>query len=210
MSKLKDTEEMRKFWDQRYQNQAAGWDIGFPSTPLKTYIDQIINKDLRILIPGAGNAYEAEYLWKKGFSKVYVMDIAQAPLKAFAERNPKFPKSQLLQRNFFVHSGQYDLIIEQTFFCSFTPRPENRQAYVHKMHELLAPQGKLVGLWFTFPIRSGQDKPPYGGTKEEYLSYFVDYFEVLTFEPARNSIKPRQGKELFGILKKKGTKIEEV
>ena len=30
--------------------------IGAPSLPLKTYIDQLINKDLRILMPGAGNA----------------------------------------------------------------------------------------------------------------------------------------------------------
>ena len=60
--KIKDT-ETKNYWTNRYSKAKTGWDIGYPSTPLKTYFDQLENKDLRILIPGAGNAYEAEYLF---------------------------------------------------------------------------------------------------------------------------------------------------
>ena len=49
-------------WNDRYQNKDIGWDIGKISTPLKEYFDQLENKDLKIAIPGCGNAYEAEYL----------------------------------------------------------------------------------------------------------------------------------------------------
>jgi hypothetical protein len=54
------------YWDQKYQNQETGWDIGTISEPLKCYIDQLEDKNIRILIPGCGNAYEAKYLIEKG------------------------------------------------------------------------------------------------------------------------------------------------
>jgi thiopurine S-methyltransferase len=56
-----------KFWDELYNTGQTGWDIGYVSTPLKAYFDQLSNQSLEILIPGAGNAYEAEYLYKNGF-----------------------------------------------------------------------------------------------------------------------------------------------
>ena len=43
------------YWEERYQKQDTGWDIGTISTPLKEYIDQLTDKKCRILLPGAGN-----------------------------------------------------------------------------------------------------------------------------------------------------------
>jgi len=190
----------KKFWAQRYKEGAVGWNIGYPSTPLKVYIDQLRDKNSKILIPGAGNAYEAEYLWKKGFTNVYVLDISEVPLQAFKQRNPNFPNSQLLNENFFKHDGKYDLILEQTFFCSFVPTDENRNRYAKQMHNLLDSNGKLVGLWFTFPLTGDMEKRPFGGNKELYLSYLSPFFKTKTFEPCHNSIPERQGNELFGIF----------
>ena len=204
MASVKNTEKEEQFWSLRYEEQRTGWDIGYPSTPLKTYFDQLENKDLKILIPGAGNAYEAEYLHRQGFSQVFVMDISKAPLKAFQQRLPDFPSGHLIHANFFEHDGQYDLIIEQTFFCSFPPTNENRNQYAQQMASLLADGGKLVGLWFDIPLTGDMVKRPFGGTKEEYLSYFEKHFDVLSFESCYNSIKPRMGNELFGIFRKKG------
>jgi hypothetical protein len=47
----------KEYWENRYINQEIGWDVGEITTPLKTYIDQLENKKLRILIPGGGNSY---------------------------------------------------------------------------------------------------------------------------------------------------------
>lgn len=179
----------------------TGWDIGYPSTPLKEYIDQIENKDLKILIPGAGNAYEAEYLFESGFKNIVILDISEIPLKAFKDRIPTFPDDQLLQGDFFNHDGQYDLIFEQTFFCSFEPSKENRSSYAKQMSQLLLPFGKLVGLWFTNELIDN-GKRPFGGTQKEYLSYLSPYFKVQVFEECYNSIGPRSGNELFGIFVK--------
>lgn len=196
----------KQYWTNRYKEERTGWDIGEPSTPLKEYFDQIPNKALKILIPGAGNAYEAEYLWKHGFANVVILDISSIPLAAFKARNPDFPSEQLVEQDFFKHKGTYDLIIEQTFFCSFVPERMNRVKYATKMASLLAPAGKLVGLWFDIPLTGDLVKRPFGGTKKEYSSYLRPYFEVHTFEKAYNSIKPRQNMELFGIFSKKEVK----
>ncbi len=196
-------ENEEKLWTDRYLNHSTGWDIGHASTPLEEYFDQLTNKSMTILIPGAGNAHEAEYLHKHGFTNVVVLDISAVPLQSFAERLPDFPKEHLIQDDFFKHKGQYDLIIEQTFFCSFPPTPERRREYMKKMHSLLISNGKLIGLWFCFPLTDDMVKRPFGGSLKEYEKYLQPYFDTLIFEPCYNSIKPRRGKELFGIFRRK-------
>ena len=193
----------QKYWTQRYTEERTGWDIGYVSTPLKKYIDQLTDKNQTILIPGAGNAYEAEYLFTKGFKNVFVLDISKSPLDTFAARVPDFPKNQLLMDDFFALQGSYDLIFEQTFFCSFVPTFENRTAYVNQMANLLSTGGKLVGLWFDIPLTGDMEKRPFGGDKKHYLSYLETRFQTKTFETSYNSIPERQGNELFGIFIKK-------
>ena len=48
-----------EFWDQKYQNNKIGWDLGEVSPPLRAYFDQLENKGQTILIPGGGHSYEA-------------------------------------------------------------------------------------------------------------------------------------------------------
>ncbi len=201
---MSENNTTESYWTNRYKDQSTGWDIGYPSTPLKEYTDQLTDKNIRILIPGACNAYEAEYLIAQGFANVYVMDISTIPLQNFADRNPNFPKEQLIEANFFEHIGQYDLIIEQTFFCSFEPTKENRNNYAKQIAALLKTNGKLVGMWFDIPLVEGNIyKRPFGGSKEEYLEYLNPHFDVKIFETCYNSIAPRAGQELYGIFIKK-------
>jgi thiopurine S-methyltransferase len=185
------------FWDNRYKEKNTGWDIGYISTPLKTYFDQLTNKDLKILIPGGGNSYEAEYLFNKGFNNVYVVDFSKTALQNIHKRIPKFPKDHLLHSNFFdlnVSKNEgFDLIIEQTFFCALDP--VLRAKYVSKMKSLLKPNGKLVGLLFSIPLY--EDHPPFGGNKKEYQTYFKPYFTIKTMEKCYNSIPNRADEELF-------------
>ena len=183
----------KNFWNNRYKNKETGWDIGYASTPLKNYIDQLENKDIRILIPGCGNAYEAEYLFQRGFNNVFLLDIAPLALQQFSKRVPNFPKKNLIEENFFEHVGRYQLILEQTFFCAIDPKL--RDKYVHKMHQLLIPKGKLVGLLFAQEFEN--DHPPFGGTKEEYKKRFSHMFKIQIMELAKNSIEARKGRELF-------------
>ncbi|MCD6069052.1 MAG: Thiopurine S-methyltransferase [Bacteroidetes bacterium] len=181
------------YWSKRYQTADTGWDVGHVSTPLKEYFDQLNTKELSILIPGAGNAWEAEYLHHRGFPNVYLLDIAEEPIAAFKKRVPDFDPAHCLQEDFFKHSGQYDLIVEQTFFCALDPAL--RSAYVDKMSTLLKPGGKLCGLLFNIPLNS--DKPPFGGNEQEYRRLFESKLRFSQLGTAFNSIAPRAGNELF-------------
>ncbi|HBC05192.1 MAG TPA: SAM-dependent methyltransferase, partial [Aequorivita sp.] len=37
------------FWNHKYLSDDTGWDIGYVSTPIKEYIDQLTDKNLKIL-----------------------------------------------------------------------------------------------------------------------------------------------------------------
>lgn len=188
-----------KYWEDRYLGNQLGWDIGYPSTPLKEYIDQLENKKLKILIPGAGNAYEAEYLHQQGFNNVWVIDLAPSALQNLKKRVPDFPEDHLIEGNFFDHQESYDLILEQTFFCAL--HPELREQYAEHMHRALNAGGKLVGVLFDDQLNT--EHPPYGGNSDEYRKYFEPHFHIRILERCHNSIKPRQDRELFLVLEKK-------
>lgn len=187
------------FWNQRYIKNETGWDLGEISIPLKEYFDQLKNKELRIIIPGCGNAYEAEYLFNNGFKNVFLIDLSPIALEQFKNRVPIFPEEQLICDDFFNHNMQYDLMVEQTFFCAINP--SLRSKYAQHTADILKPNGRLIGLLFNDELNA--DHPPFGGNKNEYLSYFEPYFHINIMKTAHNSIKPRRGRELFIKLKKK-------
>lgn len=180
------------FWNDLYINHDTGWNIGTISTPIKEYIDQLDNKNLRILIPGCGLGHEGRYLHEQGFKNTHLLDFSQEAIDTFQEQNPGFPKENLHVEDFFSHQGEYDLIIEQTLFCALDP--SLRQKYSDKTSELLKKGGKLVGLLFN---REFEEGPPFGGTKEEYEQYFKPNYSVIRMEECYNSIEKRKGTELF-------------
>jgi thiopurine S-methyltransferase len=196
---MKNNELNKAYWEHKYELQKTGWDIGCISTPIKEYIDQLNDNELKILIPGGGNSYEAEYLLNKNFKNTSVLDIAAQPLKNLKARMPYFSNENLIHQDFFEHAKTYDLIIEQTFFCAL--HPTLREKYVDKMYDLLNKNGKLVGLLFDFELTD--EGPPFGGSLLEYIQLFYAKFEIKVFEKCHNSIKPRAGKELFFIFEKK-------
>ena len=189
----------KTYWTNRYIAKDTRWDIGTVSTPLKEYFDKLTDKSISILIPGAGNGYEVEYLFNEGFTNVFLLDISEEPINAFKKRVQNFPSKNLIATDFFEHKSSYDLIIEQTFFCALDP--SLRKQYIQKMAELLAPKGKLVGLLFNIPLN--EDKPPFGGNKAEYKALFEPLFTIKQMEKAENSIKPRENNELFFVCEKK-------
>jgi len=191
------------YWRGRYTTGRTGWDVGTITPPLREYFQQLGPPDTRrILIPGAGRAYEAEYLHELGFSHVYVADIAPEALEALQQRVPGFPPAHLLLQDFFAlpATPPYDVVVEQTFFCALNPN--QRPAYAQQCAQLLRPGGTLVGLLFEANF-GPVTEPPFGGTREEYRSYFEPHFDFVHFDTAYNSLRPRQDRELFICLRRK-------
>lgn len=188
------------FWNDLYATGHTRWDIGTPSPPLTAYIDQLRDKNLRILIPGAGNGHEVRYLLEQGFTRVTVVDIAAIPIERLKTATQAHGAAvSVVQQDFFHHLGAYDLILEQTFFC--TLEPAYRKAYACHCRDLLGENGKLCGVLFNREF--SLPGPPYGGTEAEYQRIFAPYFRSLHWAACENSHPPRQGTEWFMVLQKK-------
>ena len=192
----------QEYWDTQYKAKSTGWDLGEVSPPIKDYIDTLENKNSRILIPGCGNTYEAEYLLQKGFTNITVIDIAPTLVENIKQKFANNSNIKVVLGDFFAHQGKYDLIIEQTFFCALPPIM--RQKYVWKMHQLLGDNGKLAGLLFN---RTFEVSPPFGGNEEEYALLFKETFDFVKMDLCQNSITPRANSELFIEFKKKVASI---
>jgi len=186
------------YWETQYKTNATGWDLGKVSPPIQKYIDTLENKDISILIPGCGNSYEAEHLLNQGFTDITLIDIAPSLVKNLQKKIKDDSNIKIILGDFFEHHGEYDLIIEQTFFCALPPTM--RQKYVSKMYQLLSENGKLVGLLFNKSFDSG---PPFGGNQAEYEQLFKNHFKFLQLDLCQNSIKPRANSELFIEFHKK-------
>jgi methyl halide transferase len=186
----------QSYWNQRYEEAQTGWDIGFASPALTTFIDGLRDKNQRILIPGCGNGYEAEYLLQIGFTNITLIDIAPLVVNVLKEKLQHYineGRVRIVLGDFFELKETFDTILEQTFFCAL--HPSMRNDYARHMYSLLAPKGTLAGLLFNFPLTN--EGPPFGGSVEEYERYFAPYFEIQKLEACYNSIQPRAGRELF-------------
>lgn len=182
-----------EFWEDRWTSEQTGWDIGSAAPALVEYFKTIKNRDAFILIPGCGNAYEAEWLVENGYSNVYLIDIAPSAIEKVRKRIPALPGNQLICGDFFsVEIPKFDYIIEQTFFCAIDP--SFRLQYSRRMFETLKTDGVLAGLLFNCTFEGG---PPFGGSEEEYRALFEPLFSIKNMKVTNLSIPPRAGRELF-------------
>ncbi len=182
-----------QYWTERYDAGKDGWDLGCISPPIKEYIDQLTNKDIKILIPGAGNSHEAEYIHNQGFTNLYVCDISNVPLDNLKDRVTTFPIDNLIHGNFFEIQDEFDLVLEQTFFCALNPLL--RQDYIEQMSKIIKPKGSLIGLLFSMEF--DKEGPPFGGVINNYKAMFSKKFDIRVITPCTNSIESRMGSELF-------------
>lgn len=189
----------KNYWETRWSKQETGWDIGHAAPAITEYFDQWENKGAAILIPGCGNAYEAEYLLAQGFTNITLLDIAPLAVERLQKKFADNPAIKILCEDFFAHEGKYDVMVEQTFFCAIPPNKRND--YAKKAHQLLNQNGRIVGVLFNREF--GNPYPPFGGNTEAYTAIFTPYFEIVKLETCYNSITPRAGTEVFINLSKK-------
>jgi SAM-dependent methyltransferase len=181
------------YWDNQWAAGQTGWDIGFVAPALKEWFDSIADKNVAILIPGCGNAHEAEYLLNKGFNNITVIEIAPSAVRILKEKFKNRDGLRIIEGDFFKHEGEYDIIVEQTFFCALDP--SLRENYCQQMAKLLKKDGILGGLLFDRTFEQG---PPFGGCKCEYTPLFhKSGLEVTEMNITDGSIPERMGTELF-------------
>lgn len=181
------------YWEQRYQNNDTPWDIGYPSPAFVNFMEGVDYKLKSILIPGAGNSYEAQWLIDHGATNVTIVDISNSIINRLKKKFEGNNAIKIINIDFFDLEGQYDFIFEQTFFCALDP--SYRANYVRKMSSLLSEKGMLFGLLFNKVFeKSG---PPFGGNINEYFELFATTFVYFEVDYLPISIPPRINSEIF-------------
>jgi SAM-dependent methyltransferase len=183
----------KEYWDTRWRENQTGWDLGVVSPPLKHYIDSLSDKAISILIPGCGNAWEAEYLLQQGFQDITLIDISPKAVEILQNRFSGNKSVNPICGDFFQLEGKFDLILEQTFFCALSPNL--RKDYAMKMSQLLKDNGLISGL--LFDIEFGFEGPPFGGNSADYQKIFSSSFEIKSWEKSILSHPQRLGNEVF-------------
>lgn len=187
----------KSYWTNRYHSKTTGWDIGYTG-PLGNILNNLEDKNSVILIPGAGNGYEADYALSLGIANIHVLDFSAPPLENLKKRLSKLKLENIHNTDFFQHEGTYDIILEQTFFCALNPKL--RGQYTTKIHSLLKPNGILTGVMFDHALDTG---PPFGGSLKEYEKLFSPKFDIEIMERCKFSIPARAEKELYVKFRKK-------
>jgi methyl halide transferase len=187
----------KTYWNNQYQAHTTGWDLGEVSPAIKNYINTLNDKDIRILIPGCGNCYEAIYLLEHGFTNITLIDIAPALVEKLKIKFNENNNINIVLGDFFEHQGEYDLIIEQTFFCALPP--QMRQKYVSKMYHLLAKEGKIKEAFAFLKMEVCQNSvTPRAGSelwiqlqKNSDVVVTLHPFEGITCSGCRNTVSEK-------------------
>jgi methyl halide transferase len=188
-------------WEQRYQNSQDRWDLGCPAPPL---IGLLASAQAptpgRIAVLGCGSGQDAMLFAEAGF-EVIGFDFAPSAIeRASKVAQARNLNTQFLQRNIFELEpelfGGFDYVLEHTCFCAIDP--SLRSEYVQVVKNLLRPNGQLIALFYT---HNKPDAPPFGVKPQAILAEFTPYFEIGSFQLAKDSIARRQGEEHLAIFK---------
>jgi len=192
-----------EFWEGRYQEGTARWDLGQPAPPLVHYFTQPdAPQPGKVVVLGCGRGYDALFLAQQGFEVIGV-DFAPSAIAAATQLAVAADiDAQFIQRDIFElvpeFAQQFDYVVEHTCFCALEPALRDR--YVTLAHQLLNPQGQYIGLFFTHNHPGG---PPFGIQPATIRELFSPQFQILSLAPTPHSVPARQGEEHLGRFAKR-------
>jgi len=223
-------EKEGKNWSILWEQDCTPWNSGIPAPPLEHFLDinhptiselRIQNKNTAtVFIPGCGHGYECLLFARYGFN-VIGLDISNRAIAVAQEVIEKEKnidvrsRIKLIVDDFFEHiplsTGGYEIIFDYTFFCAL--EPNLRQRWADTVARIIVPQkGRLLTLMFPVPESiTGLDKPsdvdpngpPFIVWPKLYSNHLSQAgFENLFLEKSNKSIKPRFGREWFGVWRK--------
>jgi methyl halide transferase len=206
-----------RYWEGLYAGGQDGWDLGEPTLALADWLDaggrfepppaRAANAKSapggsagaiaipRIAVPGAGRGHDARLLARRGY-RVTAFDFAEAAV-AEARRLAAAEAVELAveRRDVFTlahdHAGAFDGVWEYTCFCAIDPA--RRDEYARVLHAILRPGGLLLACFF--PLREGDDGPPFPVSRADVERALAGRFTVLEAGPPPRSVERRRGLE---------------
>jgi SAM-dependent methyltransferase len=171
----------------------------------------------RALVPGCGSGYDVLELATPERSVVGI-EVAEGAVERFEQLREasgvSSGRAEVVEGDFFDYDFQesFDLIWDYTFLCALPPA--RREAWAQRVHDLLAPGGRLVTL--IFPVwdasLSPQDPeandpdagPPYPMSPALVESVVGGRFERQELRKVQESREGREGMEWLAFYEAKG------
>ena len=191
-----------EFWEESYINGKTAWDMK-SATP--AFLDLLSHNLLRdkksMLVLGCGYGYDAIAAAKSGYD-VTANDISETAIKFASDLAVKEnTKINFLLNDLFLLNDElsFDIVYDYVTYCAVNP--QRREEYANKVASLLRQNGLLVII--LFPIEDRTGGPPFAVDLNEAEKLFGEYLELVLSTDEINSIKPRKGRELLQIYRKK-------
>jgi SAM-dependent methyltransferase len=193
-----DTEE---YWTNIYLHQTPKWDLAKPTPILTQLLTRLKIPKSRVLVLGCGKGHDAAYFAQQGHF-VTAVDISPEALQQARALYGTISNLQFVQHDIFdlprEWEAQFDLIFEHTCYCAVNPSRRSELAKIWR--RLLAPNGHLLGVFFTAEHRNAT---PFGATEWEIRERVKNHFHFIFWGRWRTSIDNRDGKELAVYIQKK-------
>ena len=181
------------FWQDRYEQGAAGWDKGQAAPPLvRALAGDGAAPGARVLVPGCGYGHEALHLARLGY-QVVAIDFAPAAVARLRQRAADL-SLEAVECDIFALPANYnrlfDLVVEHTCFCAIPL--DRRDDYAGVMARVLRPGGTLLGLFWELGEEGG---PPHNTSRRDLQRHFGSLFELGEAEQPGDSFAGRRDEE---------------
>jgi SAM-dependent methyltransferase len=198
----------KDFWEERFAAGNTPWDRGASSPQLATWLAAGALKPCRILVPGCGAGYEVAELAMAGF-EVTGLDYAdEAIARAHARLKEAEVDATLVQDDVldWQPDRPFHAVYEQTCLCAL--HPDFWTAYAERLHQWLAPSGRLFAL-FMQSLRPGAAEgyiqgPPYHCDIHAMRALFTESKWAWPKPPYARAAHPSGLAELAVVLERRG------
>jgi SAM-dependent methyltransferase len=189
-------------WDENYERQTDGWDLGGPTPVFKRLSTSRQLIPGRMIVLGAGRGHDARMFTRHGFQVTAVDFASHAVEEMHRLASPDAPV-EIMQHDIFTlpdalnHS--FDYVLEYTCFCAIDPK--RRAEYANLVTRLLKPNGIYIDL--AFPLDGRKGGPPFAVTESEIMELFQKRgFKLIAREKPAESVSPRRHAEELFIFQK--------
>src|SRR6185503_2352431 len=189
-------------WEEDYERQTDGWDLGGPTPAFKRLISSRQLIPGRMIVLGSGRGHDAREFARHGFQVTAVDFASQAVQEMQRLASPDAPV-EILQHDIFTlpetFNHSFDYVLEYTCFCAIDPK--RRAEYADLVTRLLKPTGIFIDL--AFPLDGRKGGPPFAVTESEIMGLFQERgFNLISREKPDESVSARRHAEELFIFQK--------
>ncbi len=144
-----DTIERKVHWENIFltkDTRKVSWFQQIPETSLDIIDSLNMPKTSKIIDAGCGDSYLPDFLLKKGYSDITLVDISEKALETSKNRlidNNREIRFLVADITSFIPPGKYDIWHDRAVF-HFLTDPNDVEKYVNTVNTFISPGGFLI------------------------------------------------------------------